>query len=155
MITVEVRMHGNLRRFLPEDQLRPSHDVHSETERLRLSVFGQHLVLQRNPDALKDALSRVTHQLRVQRARLLQRVFNDELCAVRKLDHATIARLAAALRIEWRAVEHERASRAFAQFMLLGAAGDNRCHRAVTALSHAWDHARWRSARGLEPGVVR
>ena len=28
-------------------------------------------------------------------------------------------------------------------------------NRAVTALSHAWDHARWRSARGLEPGVVR
>ena len=59
----------DLRRFLPEDQLRPSHDVHGETERLRLSVFGQNLVLQRNPDALQDALSRVTHQLRVQRAR--------------------------------------------------------------------------------------
>ena len=59
----------DLRRFLPEDQLRPSHDVHGETERLRLSVFGQNLVLQRNPDALQDALSRVTHQLRVKRAR--------------------------------------------------------------------------------------
>ena len=59
----------DLRRFLREDQLRPSHDVHGETERLRLSVFGQNLVLQRNPDALQDALSRVTHQLRVKRAR--------------------------------------------------------------------------------------
>jgi uncharacterized protein len=59
----------DLRRFLPEEHLRPSHDVHGETERLRLSVFGQNLVLQRNPDALRDALSRVTHQLRVKRAR--------------------------------------------------------------------------------------
>jgi uncharacterized protein with von Willebrand factor type A (vWA) domain len=59
----------DLRRFLPEEHLRPSHDVHGETERLRLSVFGQNLVLQRNPDALQDALSRVTHQLRVKRAR--------------------------------------------------------------------------------------
>jgi uncharacterized protein len=59
----------DLRRFLPEEHLRPSHDVHGETERLRLSVFGQSLVLQRNPDALQDALSRVTHQLRVKRAR--------------------------------------------------------------------------------------
>jgi uncharacterized protein len=59
----------DLRRFLPKEHLRPSHDVHGETERLRLSVFGQNLVLQRNPDALQDALSRVTHQLRVRRAR--------------------------------------------------------------------------------------
>src|SRR3954447_3610828 len=59
----------DLRRFLPEDHLRPSHDVHGETERLRLSVFGRNLVLQRNPDALQDALARVTHQLRVKRAR--------------------------------------------------------------------------------------
>jgi uncharacterized protein with von Willebrand factor type A (vWA) domain len=59
----------DLRRFLGEHHLRPSHDVHGETERLRLSVFGQNLVLQRNPDALQDALSRMTHQLRVQRAR--------------------------------------------------------------------------------------
>ena len=36
-----------------EEQLRPSHDIHGETERLRLSVFGQKLVLQRNPDALQ------------------------------------------------------------------------------------------------------
>ncbi|MEA2269134.1 MAG: uncharacterized protein QOC64_1744 [Solirubrobacteraceae bacterium] len=59
----------DLRRFLPEEFLRPSHDVHGENERLRLSVFGQNLVLQRNPDALQEALSRVTHQLRVKRAR--------------------------------------------------------------------------------------
>ncbi|MEA2246688.1 MAG: uncharacterized protein QOH46_1217 [Solirubrobacteraceae bacterium] len=59
----------DLRRFMGEEHLRPSHDVHGETERLRLSVFGQNLVLQRNPDALQDALERVTHQLRVKRAR--------------------------------------------------------------------------------------
>ena len=59
----------DLRRFLGEEHLRPSHDVHGETERLRLSVFGQNLVLQRNPDALQEALARVTHQLRVKRAR--------------------------------------------------------------------------------------
>ena len=28
-------------------------------------------------------------------------------------------------------------------------------NRAVTALAHAWDHTRWRAARGLEPGVAR
>ena len=28
-------------------------------------------------------------------------------------------------------------------------------NRAVTALAHAWDHTRWRRARGLEPGVSR
>lgn len=28
-------------------------------------------------------------------------------------------------------------------------------NRAVTALAHAWDHTRWRQARGLEPGVIR
>ncbi|MEA2246908.1 MAG: uncharacterized protein QOH46_1437 [Solirubrobacteraceae bacterium] len=59
----------DLRRFLAEEHLRPSHDVHGETERLRLSVFGQNLLLQRNPDALQEALARVTHQLRVKRAR--------------------------------------------------------------------------------------
>jgi uncharacterized protein len=59
----------DLRRFMGEEHLRPSHDVHGETDRLRLSVFGQNLVLQRNPDALQDALARVTHQLRVKRAR--------------------------------------------------------------------------------------
>ncbi|MEO6988041.1 MAG: acetate--CoA ligase family protein [Aquihabitans sp.] len=28
-------------------------------------------------------------------------------------------------------------------------------NRAVTALAHAWDHTRWRRARGLQPGVIR
>jgi uncharacterized protein len=59
----------DLRRFLAEEHLRPSHDVHGDADRLRLSVFGQSLLLQRNPDALQEALARVTHQLRVKRAR--------------------------------------------------------------------------------------
>ena len=46
----------DLRRFLDEDKLRPSHDIHGESERLRLSVFGQQLMLNRNPDALQKAL---------------------------------------------------------------------------------------------------
>ena len=59
----------DLRRFLDEEQLRPSHDIHGESERLRLSVFGQQLMLNKNPDALQQAMKRATHQLRVQRAR--------------------------------------------------------------------------------------
>ncbi|HZN88469.1 MAG TPA: VWA domain-containing protein [Thermoleophilaceae bacterium] len=59
----------DLRRFLDEDKLRPSHDIHGESERLRLSVFGQHLMLNRNPDTLQKALRSATHQLRVKRAR--------------------------------------------------------------------------------------
>lgn len=59
----------DLCRFLSEDQLRPSHDIHGESERLRLSVFGRQLMLNRNPDALQQALRRATHQLRVKRAR--------------------------------------------------------------------------------------
>ena len=59
----------DLRRFLDEDKLRPSHDIHGESERLRLSVFGQQLMLNRNPEALQQALRSATHQLRVTRAR--------------------------------------------------------------------------------------
>jgi uncharacterized protein with von Willebrand factor type A (vWA) domain len=59
----------DLRRFLDEEQLRPSHDIHGESERLRLSVFGQQLMLNKNPDALQQALKRATHQLKVKRAR--------------------------------------------------------------------------------------
>ncbi|MGH2763724.1 MAG: VWA domain-containing protein [Thermoleophilaceae bacterium] len=59
----------DLRRFLDEEHLRPSHDIHGDSERLRLSVFGQQLMLNRNPEALQQALQRATHQLRVKRAR--------------------------------------------------------------------------------------
>lgn len=58
-----------LRRFLPEERLRPSQDIHGEAERLRLSLFAQELVLNRAPGTLQQVLQRITHQLRVRRAR--------------------------------------------------------------------------------------
>ena len=59
----------DLRRFLEEDQIRPGTDMHGEPERLRLSVFGSQLMLSRSQDALEQAMKRMTHQLRVRRAR--------------------------------------------------------------------------------------
>jgi uncharacterized protein with von Willebrand factor type A (vWA) domain len=59
----------DLRRFLDDDQLRPGSDFHGEPERLRLSVFGSQLMLSRSQDALEQAMKRMTHQLRVRRAR--------------------------------------------------------------------------------------
>ena len=59
----------DLRRFLEEDQLRPGTEFHGEPERLRLSVFGSQLMLSRSQDALEQAMKRMTHQLRVRRAR--------------------------------------------------------------------------------------
>ena len=59
----------DLRRFLEEDQIQPSTDLHGDSESLRLSVFGSQLMLSRKSDALQQALERVTHQLRVRRAR--------------------------------------------------------------------------------------
>ena len=61
----------DLRRFLEEEQLRPDSDIHGEPERLRLSVFGSQLMLSRSQDALEQAMKRMTHQLRVRRARSL------------------------------------------------------------------------------------
>lgn len=59
----------DLRRFLDEDDIRPSTDLHGEPERLRLSVFGSQLMLSRNQQELEQAMKRMTHQLRVRRAR--------------------------------------------------------------------------------------
>jgi len=59
----------DLRRFLEEEDIRPSSDTHGEPERLRLSVFGSELMLSRSQDALEQAMKRMTHQLRVRRAR--------------------------------------------------------------------------------------
>jgi uncharacterized protein with von Willebrand factor type A (vWA) domain len=59
----------DLRRFLEEDELRPGSDLHGEPERLRLSVFGSQLMLSRSQDALEQAMKRMTHQIRVRRAR--------------------------------------------------------------------------------------
>ncbi|MEJ7716880.1 MAG: VWA domain-containing protein, partial [Thermoleophilaceae bacterium] len=59
----------DLRRFLEEEDIRPSTDLHGEPERLRLSVFGSQLMLSRSQDALEAAMRRQTHQLKVRRAR--------------------------------------------------------------------------------------
>lgn len=59
----------DLRSFLEEDDLAPSQDIHGDAERLRLSVFGSQLMLSRRQDALEKAVERMTHQLRVRRAR--------------------------------------------------------------------------------------
>ena len=59
----------DLRRFLDEDQIAPGNDLHGEPERLRLSVFGSQLMLSRSQDQLEQAMKRMTHQLRVRRAR--------------------------------------------------------------------------------------
>lgn len=59
----------DLRRFLEKDQIRPGSDMHGEPERLRLSVFGSQLMLSRSQEALEQAMKRMTHQLRVRRAR--------------------------------------------------------------------------------------
>ncbi len=61
----------DLRRYLDEQQLAPGNDMHGEPERLRLSVFGSQLMLSRSQDALEQAMNRMTHQLRVRRARSL------------------------------------------------------------------------------------
>jgi len=59
----------DLRKVLDEDQIAPSSDIHGDPERLRLSVFGRQLMLSKKQDALEAALERMTHQLRVRRAR--------------------------------------------------------------------------------------
>jgi len=59
----------DLRRFLPEDRLRPSPDLHGGTDKMRMSFLAQDLVLHRAPGALDQALQRITHQLKVRRVR--------------------------------------------------------------------------------------
>jgi len=58
----------DLRSFFDEERLSPSEDLHGDSDRLRLSLFAQELVLNRNKGALDDVLSRITQQLRVKRA---------------------------------------------------------------------------------------
>jgi len=58
-----------MRKFFDEERMRPSNDVHGDAERMRLSMFSQELILNRNPGALNQALQRITHQLRLRRAR--------------------------------------------------------------------------------------
>jgi len=57
------------RRFFDDERMRPSEDFHGEPDRMRLSMFSQELILNRKPGALDKALQRITHQLRLRRAR--------------------------------------------------------------------------------------
>ncbi|HET7479480.1 MAG TPA: VWA domain-containing protein [Rubrobacteraceae bacterium] len=57
------------RRFFDDERMRPSRDFHGEADRMRLSMFSQELILNRKPGALNQAMQRITHQLRLRRAR--------------------------------------------------------------------------------------
>lgn len=61
------------RKHFDEDRMRPSEDFHGEPDRMRLSLFAQELILNRKPGALDQAMQRITHQLRLRRAK---NVFN-------------------------------------------------------------------------------
>jgi len=59
----------DMRRFFDEDRMRPSQDIHGETERMRLSMFSQELILNHKKGALEGALQRLTYHLRIRRSR--------------------------------------------------------------------------------------
>ncbi len=59
----------DMRRFFDEERMRPSEDIHGETEKMRLSMFSQELILNRKPGALESALQRLTYHMRVRRSR--------------------------------------------------------------------------------------
>jgi uncharacterized protein with von Willebrand factor type A (vWA) domain len=61
------------RKHFDEERMRPSEDFHGEPDRMRLSLFSQELILNRKPGALDQAMQRITHQLRLRRAK---NVFN-------------------------------------------------------------------------------
>lgn len=60
----------NLRSFFDEDKLREaSQNIHSEPNRMRLSLFSQELILNRKQGAMEQILQRISYQLKVRRAR--------------------------------------------------------------------------------------
>ena len=58
-----------MRKFFEEDRMRPSNDIHGDSEKMRLSMFSQELILNRKPGALESALQRLTYNMRVRRSR--------------------------------------------------------------------------------------
>ena len=58
-----------MRRFFDEERMRASRDVHGDPMRMRLSMFGQQLILNRKQGPLQKSLERISHQLKVRRAR--------------------------------------------------------------------------------------
>ena len=58
-----------MRKFFEEDRMRPANDIHGESERMRLSMFSQELILNRKPGAMDSALQRLTYHMRLRRSR--------------------------------------------------------------------------------------
>src|SRR5207244_12042529 len=59
-----------MRRFFAENKLRPSTNIHGEDpERLRLSLLAQELILNRKQESLQKILQKISHHLKVRRAR--------------------------------------------------------------------------------------
>jgi uncharacterized protein with von Willebrand factor type A (vWA) domain len=59
-----------MHRFFEENQLRPSKNIHGdEPDRLRLSLFSQELILNRKQETLQKILQKISHHLKVRRAR--------------------------------------------------------------------------------------
>jgi uncharacterized protein with von Willebrand factor type A (vWA) domain len=65
----EENENTEFRRHFDEDKMRPSEAIHGEADKMRLSMFSQELMLNRKPGALDQALQRITHQLKLRRAR--------------------------------------------------------------------------------------
>jgi uncharacterized protein with von Willebrand factor type A (vWA) domain len=57
------------RRHFDDERMRPSDDIHGESDKMRLSLFSQELILNRKPGALDQALQKLTHQLKLRRSR--------------------------------------------------------------------------------------
>ena len=58
-----------MRKFFEEDRMRLANDIHGESERMRLSMFSQELILNRKPGAMGSALQRLTYHMRLRRSR--------------------------------------------------------------------------------------
>lgn len=59
-----------MRRFFDENKLQPSKNIHGEEpDRLRLSLFARELILNRKQESLEKILQKISHHLKVQRAR--------------------------------------------------------------------------------------
>ncbi len=59
----------DMRRFFGEDRMQPSEGMHQDSERMRLSILSQQLILNRDQGPLQKALQRLTHQLKMRRVR--------------------------------------------------------------------------------------
>jgi uncharacterized protein with von Willebrand factor type A (vWA) domain len=60
----------DMRSFFDEDKLQNSTNIHGEEpDRLRLSLFAQELILNRKQESLQKILQKISHHLRVRRAR--------------------------------------------------------------------------------------